>query len=238
MLTLPEAIFFDMDGILVDSEALHWESVGDVLSDQLGTHAPRLPPRIGWGDYELWAELKEKYELLGSVKDLTAAREECVLIRMRETPPSPMPKALETLKEWRLSAPELPMWVVSASPLKQMEQSLTSFVDEQGTGLFNGLVSGVDDVPHNKPHPAPYLHASWRSGCAPTHCWIAEDSETGLKAALASGGTVFAVGAHSASDELKSKCEQELNTLESLFNLWSKTLSQRQQSNSLGHIID
>ena len=44
----PKAIFFDMDGVLVDSEALHWESVHQVLRKYLGSQAPQLEPRVGW----------------------------------------------------------------------------------------------------------------------------------------------------------------------------------------------
>jgi HAD superfamily hydrolase (TIGR01509 family) len=45
----------------------------------------------------------------------------------------------------------------------------------------------ADELPHTKPHPAPYLIAVDRSGCPPAECIAVEDSERGLESAVAAG---------------------------------------------------
>ena len=220
----PHALLLDMDGVLVDSEALHWETVMDVLRAHLSDQVPYLKPRIGWGDDELWTELRDRFDLEASVVDLTTERGRYALKRLAATPPSPMPLAVHTLQQWRLSAPNLPLVVVSASPRDQMIQSLTPFVDHTAKSLFNTYISGIDDVVHNKPKPDPYLRAISQLGLAPEVCWIVEDSATGLMAALASGAQVISIGADDAPISLKQKCHLNLNSLNQLYDVW-KSLS-------------
>ena len=49
------------------------------------------------------------------------------------------------------------------------------------------FVLTADELPHTKPHPDPYLIATARSGCAPAECLAIEDSERGLESAVAAG---------------------------------------------------
>ena len=209
-----------MDGVLIDSEALHWESVGDVLQRELGDDAPQLPPRIGWSDQELWPELRERWDLQPSVSELIRARARYAAQRLSAHPPPALPYALATLRHWRLIAPDLLFVVVSASPRLHIDQSLYAFVDSAGQDLFHGRVSGVEDAAYNKPAPDPYLVAMQRLSLPPERCWIVEDSTTGITAALGSGAPVFAVGAHSVSKDLRAHCVADLNTLTDLYNLW------------------
>lgn len=57
---------------------------------------------------------------------------------------------------------------------------------------FVFIVTG-DDVSRSKPHPEPYAKAAIGLGIAPGHCWALEDSENGVRAALAAGCHVFQV---------------------------------------------
>ena len=221
----PRALLFDMDGVLVDSEALHWDTVGDVLRDHLGVDAPSLPPRIGWGDHDLWGELRDQFNLKGTVIELTEERGLWAIKRLAATPPLTMPHALKAIRDWRIMSTTLPLVVVSASPKDQMVQSLTSFTDHIGQPIFNAYISGVDDVSHNKPAPDAYLKAISQLGLSPEECWISEDSVTGLTAALASGAQVIAVGAHSASRALIQRCHLSLNSLDELYDVWRSLTS-------------
>ena len=183
----PAVILCDMDGVLVDSEALHWESVHDVLL-ALGviSSTERLPERIGWGDEALWTELKRRYQLSESPTALTELRAERAERRLCEAPPPRIRGSREGLLALRARDPQLRFAVVSASPLKQMALSLLEY-----EGLFELMISGVDDCAENKPSPEPYLTAMARLAVEPARCWIFEDSPTGLRAALASGARVW-----------------------------------------------
>ena len=101
----PKAIFFDMDGILVDSEALHWESVHRVLINHLGSQAPQLEQRVGWGDIELWEELIYSYGLPSDPISLTQERGQIALELLREQPPPLMANALKAIQAWHTILP-------------------------------------------------------------------------------------------------------------------------------------
>ena len=203
-----------MDGVLVDSEALHWKSVLEVLRIQMNLQeAPSIEPRIGWGDIALWTEFKERYMLQPTPKELTALRSQCVEVMLKSTPPPLIPHALEGVKALKAIAPHLPFVIVSASPREQMRLSLSKFA-----GLFDFMISGVDDCLSNKPSPLPYLTAAKSLGVPPTRCWVLEDSSPGLSAALDSGANVFAVCAHSADPQLIQRCVAQLDSLSELID--------------------
>jgi len=185
-----KAILCDMDGVLVDSEALHWETVHDVLHE-LGAlrEGERLPEQIGWGDHELWAVQRARYALSQSAEELTSLRAQHAERRLEATPPPCVPGSLEGLQALKRAHPTLRLAVVSASPLRQMEQSLSAY-----EGLFELMVSGVDHCEHNKPSPEPYLTAMARLGLSPAECGVIEDSPTGLRAALSSEAHVWCLG--------------------------------------------
>ena len=72
------------------------------------------------------------------------------------------------------------------------------------TGLapfFKGRIFSGEDVKEGKPAPDLFLHAAARCGVAPQNCLVIEDSEMGVRAALAAGMAVwhFTGGAHVAA---------------------------------------
>ena len=220
----PKALFFDMDGILVDSEALHWESVHRVLRNYLGSQAPQLEQRVGWGDLELWEELISYYDLPKDPITLTQERGQIALDLLREKPPPLMPSALKAICAWHTHPQRPIMAVVSASPKAHMVQSLKDYIDPQGQSIFDGLFSGIDDSDQNKPCPQPYLTAMKYFSVLPNESWVAEDSTTGLTAALNSQANVFAVAAHTAQQKLIARTQAEFPTILALFDFWLKII--------------
>lgn len=212
----PAAVICDMDGVLVDSEELHWRSVELVLGD-LGALArhPAPPPRVGWGDHALWEEFRQTYSLAPSALELTARRAEVAEGLLRAAPPPRVPGALEGLRALKELCPALPMAVASASQRSHMLLSLKEY-----EGVFDLLVSGLDDCAHNKPAPDVYLLAASRLGVDPAACWVAEDSPTGLRAALAAGARVWRVGAAEGAEVFDSRCAGRLDSLEGWAGLW------------------
>lgn len=83
----------------------------------------------------------------------------------------------------RLAAAGHRMAVVTSTKRAPAEDHLHS------AGLlayFECIVAG-DEVPHTKPHPAPYVQAAAMLGVDPTRCAAFEDSDTGTQAAVAAG---------------------------------------------------
>jgi beta-phosphoglucomutase-like phosphatase (HAD superfamily) len=178
----PTAIFFDMDGVLIDSEAIHWNSVVQLL-DTLSIPKSKQPAqRTGWSDGSFWAEMKESFSLQEDVATLTSMRERIVL-SLFETQGLPLkPTVLALLCALETQYPQIIKCVVSASPIHQIQESLNQ---NHISHFFKQIWSGHHPSRRNKPFPDPYLTCAQSLGLEMSSVWIVEDSAPGLTAALA-----------------------------------------------------
>ncbi|MEE2960037.1 MAG: hexitol phosphatase HxpB [Myxococcota bacterium] len=185
-----EAVIFDMDGVLVDSEPL-WKQAeiacfaehGVQLTEQLchSTAGMRLEEVICH-----WAG---KYPaLLGKETPLLEAIvEQMVCLVEREA--RPMAGVLPCLQ--RLRALGLPLAVASSSHLRLIQAVMKGC---GFGGFFDALVS-AEALPYGKPHPEVFLLAAEKLGVAARKCMVVEDSVFGVIAARAAQMKVLAVPA-------------------------------------------
>lgn len=182
-----KCIFFDMDGVIVNSEPMHfevWKQVFaeygldveyDVYKGCIGSNANFLLKLIydGYGKdlrgeteiHKRFAETKSVYMKEHGLEETTGVKE-----------------AVRSLKEkgYRLA-------VVSSSPQDYIENVIKS------VGLsdcFEKLFSG-DKIKNPKPAPDVYLAAAEALGVTPEECAVVEDSHNGSKAAKAAGMTCY-----------------------------------------------
>ena len=179
-----EAIFFDFDGVLIDSEPVHWACWRDVIQP-LGAELTWEFYRdhcIGIDDRDMlkmiarerdWQELWAQYP----------AKKQLFRERMITAPPFPstLPATLDRLK------PLYRMAVVSSSGRDEIEP----LMDRAGLlGYFETVVGGGDVTKH-KPLPEPYLLAASRLGVS--RAVVLEDSAAGMTAGRAAGFDVLQV---------------------------------------------
>lgn len=88
-----------------------------------------------------------------------------------------------------LSAITLPMALATSSTRRQADQKLA----QTGLGVYFPHVITFDDVKRAKPAPDPFLLAAEMLGVSPTRCVAFEDSETGAEAAHSAGMTVVQI---------------------------------------------
>ena len=180
------AVFFDMDGLLVDSEPLWLISETQMMaeygyqwleSDQaacLGGPLDRV------GDY--------MSGLIGGKRDgnsLTLEIIERMVEKFKGDLPF-MPGAIELMNDLR--AHGIPLTLVSASPRSLVDAALSNFEE-------NPFVRSIssNDVKVSKPDPEGYLLAAASGGHDISNSLVLEDSLTGVTAAKASGAWVLAV---------------------------------------------
>lgn len=175
-----EAIFWDNDGVLVDTEHLYFEATRDILATrgivltvadyrELFLRQSRgilhFAAARGWSDAELEA-----------VRRARSARYSD-LLRERSRVIDGVEEVLAALHG------RVAMAIVTSSQRRHFD------IIHERTGLLRYfdfvLASGDYDEP--KPHPAPYLTAVKRAGVDPGACLVVEDSERGLASATAAG---------------------------------------------------
>lgn len=185
-----QAVLFDMDGLLVDSEGQWfaaeyavmarlggtWDAAqaealvgsdllasGAYLARAAGSHVP--PGTVtGWLVADMAARLSAEVRLRPGALDLLAA----------------------------LAAAGVPTALVSASYRVLVDPVLARVRALLGDGVFATSVAG-DEVHRGKPDPLPYRIAMDRLGVDPAGCVVLEDSRTGVAAGEAAGALVVAV---------------------------------------------
>ena len=212
---LPEAIVFDLDGTIVDTETIEYQSIRDVWAmhgaDYTIAHFEHV---IGTTIGPDWIE--ELLQVLGSTVDerlLMAQRRE---VKQRLLRAAVARDGIQLLIE-QASAVGIPMAIASNSPLDWVEARLAHLALRHH---MTALIS-IDVASLPKPHPEPYLEACAALGAEPGVSIAFEDSATGVTSALAAGlYTVACAGPLTLGHDLsrahrviKSHCEISLHEL-------------------------
>jgi HAD superfamily hydrolase (TIGR01509 family) len=211
-----DAVFFDMDGLMVDSEPEWFKSEMEVTA-QFGYHwteedqiACLGGPLTRVGEY-----MYDKCNGAQTPDYFTQTLIDTQALRMRGNTPT-MPGALELVRELQVQG--VKTGLVSASPRNIVDAVL----DNLGHALFPFSISS-DDVHNTKPNPDCYLKAAEMAGSKIDNCLVFEDSLTGMSAATSSGAYLIAVPhlvkiEESAKVRVISSLEQlSFTTLQTLF---------------------
>jgi HAD superfamily hydrolase (TIGR01509 family) len=182
---LPDAMIFDLDGTVADTESIEYRSVAGVWADHhLAFSEQRWAHVIGqswspeWvGELQLAVRTRDGSE--PSADDLHRRQHDYKAVLLKEL--VPRPGIVELLDAARHA--DIPLGIASNSPLRWVETRLAQL------GLTDrfAVISAVDLASHPKPHPAPYLEACEFFGARPSHSIAFEDSTTGTASAVAAG---------------------------------------------------
>ena len=184
-----------MDGVIINSEPLHIRLEKQIF-DELGITLTDTEHEsfLGTSGQEMFADLKRQFELKQSVEELLAdeRRRYIELLRAEGIPfIHGIPELIEKLHRagFKLalasSAPHNQIELVVNTPVGS-EQSNSKHAEIRLSAYFQTKVSG-DDVERSKPDPAIFLKAAKMLDMEPEDCWVIEDSENGIKAAIAAG---------------------------------------------------
>lgn len=197
MLKDKKTIIFDLDGVVINSEPLHEESIrrvmaqyGIELSESLFTHFKGRPDR------HLFEYCIQEYEVDADVPTLlNENRQQYAAIIDQLQPIHGVIAFLNRVSE-------------------VYQLALVTSTSERGKSLaFNRfhldkyfeVVVTSGDVKNVKPHPEPYLLATSRLGIDASDCFVIEDSLYGVQSAVSAGCTVVAITTSFPADELKKQ---------------------------------
>lgn len=181
-----EAVVFDLDGVLVDSEQV-WDEVREALVRERGGrwHERAQADMMGMSSVE-WS--RYLHEELGLAEAPEALNDE-VVRRMLDRYRQELPLIDGAVAAVERLAARFPLALASSSNRPLIDAVLAS------AGLasaFRATVSS-EEVPHGKPAPDVFLEAARRLGVAAERCAAIEDSGNGLRAAHAAGMRVIAL---------------------------------------------
>jgi HAD superfamily hydrolase (TIGR01509 family) len=181
-----EAVVFDLDGVLVDSEPV-WEQVRrQVVAEHGGHWAPDAQQRLMGMSTGEWARYLGEDLGVGLPPETIAA---LVIDRMKARYAEHVPFMPGAVDAVRRLAARWPLGLASSSPPVLIDAVL------DGAGLRDcfAVTMSTEEVAHGKPAPDIYLAVTKRLGHRPERCAAVEDSANGLRSAAAAGLRVIAV---------------------------------------------
>jgi HAD superfamily hydrolase (TIGR01509 family) len=181
-----EAVVFDLDGVIVDSEHV-WEEVRAAYTREAGREYTDRATRdmMGMSSLEWSAYMASELGVPGTPEEINAAVVERMLARYGEAPPL-IPGAAEAV---RAIAARRPVGIASSSNPELIEVVLRA----SGLAEVVSVAVSSEDVAHGKPAPDVYLEAARRLGVEPSRCAAVEDSHNGIRSARAAGMRVIAI---------------------------------------------
>ena len=181
-----EAVVFDLDGVLIDSEPV-WEQVRRrVVAEHGGHWDPDTQDRLmGMSTGEWSRYLSEDLDVALSPDQVAETVITAMADRYREHLPL-LPGAVEAVTR---IAERWTVGLASSAPRSLIETVL----DASGLRPKFAATVSTEEVARGKPAPDAYLTAADRLGVPPAACAAVEDSSNGLRSAAAAGLVVIAI---------------------------------------------
>jgi HAD superfamily hydrolase (TIGR01509 family) len=181
-----EAVVFDLDGVIVDSEHV-WDEVRQQLAEERGGrwHDRASRDMMGMSSPEWSRYMHDVIGLAEPPEEINAEVVRRLEALYREEIPL-LPGAVEAVQSL---AARWPLGLASSSNRELIDLVLET------SGLarsFKATVSS-EEVPRGKPAPDVYVEAARRLGVEPAHCAAVEDSENGIQSAKSAGMRVIAI---------------------------------------------
>jgi len=183
-----DAVLFDMDGVLVDSEQ-HWNEVRAAFAAAHGRPwGPDDQGAVMGGNTRQWAATMRERLHLEDVDPEQIMREvvDGVVARFESGEVPVIPGAAEAV---RRIASHVPVAIATSAHPEVVRAAIARLGLE---GVF-AAVACSDEVDHGKPSPDVYLLAAARLGVEPARSLVVEDSLNGVLAGRAAGATVVLV---------------------------------------------
>jgi HAD superfamily hydrolase (TIGR01509 family) len=183
---VPDAVIFDLDGVLLDSEQL-WNRAKEELVERTGGRWRDDAPRamMGMSSTEWARYMRDELGVPEEVEEINRQ----VVARMQELYRTELPLLPGAVEAVRDLSRHWPLGLASSSN----REIIDLFLSETGlSGVFSAAVSS-EEVERGKPAPDVYLETAERLSVAATRCVAVEDSSNGLRSAAAAGMVVIAV---------------------------------------------
>ncbi|HJM90219.1 MAG TPA: HAD family phosphatase [Dehalococcoidia bacterium] len=174
--TVVTGVVFDLDGVLVDTEPVHFAATQAMLAPETIT-IEQVEPFIGTGGMNEW--MAEHYSI--TLDEIKANYSGHFFDELERAPLEPLDGVIELLEA--IGGRGLGLAVASQSSRPWVEATLAS----AGLDQYFALIATAREAGADKPAPDVYLYAVTQLGLQPGECIGVEDSIHGIESASAAG---------------------------------------------------
>ena len=176
-----EAVIFDLDGVIVQSEDAHIEAEKQTfLKYGVSVSAEELHKYTGTTAKAMFTELIAKYKLDTTFEEINLQKEK-ILLKLLKEDAAPTKGVIILIQE--LKQRGIKLAIGSSSTRILVEYVLKKL---NITHLFDSVIA-AEDVEHSKPNPEIFLKAAMNLGVDPSQCLVIEDAQLGVEAAKRAG---------------------------------------------------
>jgi HAD superfamily hydrolase (TIGR01509 family) len=181
-----QAVVFDLDGVLVDSEEV-WDEARQQLAEERGVGWPERASRdmMGMSSPEWSRYMRDEVGIPAEPEDISAD----VVRRLEAIYRGELPLFPGALTAVERLAARWPLGLASSSNRELIDLVL----ELSELGRYFAVTVSSEEVARGKPAPDVYLEAARRLGVDPKSSAAVEDSENGIRAAKAAGMGVVAI---------------------------------------------
>jgi beta-phosphoglucomutase len=193
-----QAVLFDMDGVIVDSEEFICKASMMMFAEHgLQVKPEDFLPFVGTGENHYLSGVAEKYGFSIAI-ERDKARTYAIYGEIIKGELKPLPGVREFITKCRDR--KLKLAIASSADRIKLEQNFS----EIGIALdttFDAVVCG-SDITHKKPHPEIFLTAAIKCGVKPETCLVVEDAINGVIAAKAAGAKCLGITSSFSAHQL------------------------------------
>lgn len=206
-----KAVIFDMDGVIIDSEPLHYEVNQQIFENYgLNISEQEYSSFIGISNQQMWTTIKAKYQISLTVSALVELQQKGNLDYLKNSDEKPMPGILKLLNDLQIH--RVKIGLASSSPREYIDLVLKKFAM---ASFFQVVVSG-EDVKNSKPAPDIFLQASKLINTKPEDCLVIEDSNHGVISAKSAGMKCIGFRNKNSGNQDLSKADLIIDKLDDL----------------------
>ncbi|MGQ9837462.1 MAG: HAD family hydrolase [Cyanobacteriota bacterium] len=187
-----DSLFFDMDGVIVDSEPIHAQA-GAIALERCNLSIDLAPISLqfkGCTDWDMFAYIVEQFT------ETSENERQAAIQRLLETKASAFAELLEqvslvpgVLEFLAASRQRFATLALTTSATRRDQEHI---FNRFNLGCWFDRVITAEDIQRAKPDPEPYLKTAAMLGVDPRLCLVIEDSPNGIRSAKGAG--CFAVG--------------------------------------------
>ncbi|MCF6464977.1 HAD family hydrolase [Clostridium sp. Cult2] len=175
-----KAIIFDMDGVIIDSEPLHFELEKELL-EEFGGKISREEHEtfVGTTDYHMWSTYKKQFNLKPSIEEMIEIKKERFVENIHKI------NLVENFEKFMLNLYKHRYLMALAS--SNNKKAVDTIVEKFNLYKYMDFYISGEEVIKGKPDPEIFLTVAEKIKIEPSDCLVIEDAQNGVKAAKAAG---------------------------------------------------